>query len=209
MNYIFVHGLGQDSTSWKKTLDTMELNSHMYCPDLFSLLGTSAPNYNNLYRSFYDYCEAFSEPINLCGLSLGAVLSLNYALDRPEKVNSLILIAAQYKMPKLLLTIQNIIFHFMPKSVFLKIGTDKKNFTGLMKSMKHLDFSERLADIQCDTLILCGEKDVANKRVSKYLSAHIKEARSIIMKDAGHELNVDSSDKLSAIIDDFWGNAKS
>jgi pimeloyl-ACP methyl ester carboxylesterase len=208
MDYIFVHGLGQDSSSWKKTIDTMELSSHMYCPDLFSLLGTSIPTYNNLYRSFFAYCDDFKEPINLCGLSLGAVLSLNYALDRPEKVHSLVLIGAQYKMPKLLLTIQNILFHFMPNSVFLKIGTDKKSFIKLMKSMRHLDFTERLADIQCDTLILCGEKDAANKRASKHLSEHIKEARSIIIKNAGHELNKESSSKLSAIIDDFWIGTK-
>ena len=208
MNHIFVHGLGQDSSSWKKTIDTMELNTHMYCPDLFTLLGTSDPAYNNLYRSFLKYCDDFKEPIHLCGLSLGAVLSLNYALDRPEKVHSLVLIGTQYKMPKLLLAIQNILFHFMPKSVFLKIGTDKKLFIRLMKSMKHLDFTERLVDIQCDTLILCGEKDAANKRASKHLSEHIKGARSIIIKDGGHELNIDSSSKLSTIMDDFWSGTK-
>ncbi|WP_054703595.1 alpha/beta hydrolase [Bacillus sp. JCM 19041] len=208
MNYLFVHGLGQDSSTWKKTIDTMELNSHVSCPDLFSLLGTCDPTYNNLYRLFFEYCNDFRGPINLCGLSLGAVLSLNYALDRPEKVNSLILIGAQYKMPKLLLALQNIMFYFMPKSVFLKIGTDKERFIRLMKSMRHLDFTERLVEIQCDSLILCGEKDVANKRASKYLSKHIKEARSIIIKDAGHELNIDSSSKLSVIMDDFWSNTK-
>ena len=40
----------------------------------------------------------------------------NYAIDHPDKVNSLILIAAQYKMPKKLLSIQNTIFRFMPIS---------------------------------------------------------------------------------------------
>ena len=35
--------------------------------------------------------------LNLCGLSLGAVLALNYAIDFPKKVNSLILIAPQYE----------------------------------------------------------------------------------------------------------------
>lgn len=208
MNYIFVHGLGQNSSSWNTTIDTMELNSHVSCPDLFSLLGRSDPTYNNLYRLFLEYCDDFRGPINLCGLSLGAILSLNYALDRPNKVNSLILISAQYKMPKLLLAIQNIIFYFMPESVFLKIGIDKERCIRLMKTMRHLDFTERLVDIQCDSLILCGEKDTANKRASKYLSKHIKEACLIIIKDAGHELNIDSPRQLSAIIDNFWSRTK-
>ncbi|QKY71234.1 alpha/beta fold hydrolase [Lentibacillus sp. CBA3610] len=86
------------------------------------------------------------------------------------------------------------------------MGTDKKKFIGLAKSMKQLDFSGKLADIQCDSLIVCGEKDFANKRASRHLSKYIKGARSVIIQDAGHELNKDSASKLSVIITDFWNN---
>ncbi|MFD1363427.1 alpha/beta fold hydrolase [Lentibacillus salinarum] len=206
MDYVFIHGLGQDFSSWNKTIDNLDLNSNASCPDLFSLLGTSDPTYNNLYQLFHEYCESFKGPINLCGISLGAILSLNYAIDRPDKVNSLVLIGAQYKMPKVLLTIQNFMFYVIPKSVFLKMGTDKKKFIGLAKSVKQLDFSGKLTDIQCDSLIVCGEKDFANKRASKHLSKYIKGARSVIIQDAGHELNKDSASKLSVIITDFWNN---
>ena len=48
-------------------------------------------------------CDKENEEIVLCGLSLGAVLTLNYAIDHPDKVKALVLIAAQYKMPKKLL----------------------------------------------------------------------------------------------------------
>lgn len=50
--------------------------------------------------------------------SLGAVLTLNYAIDHPDKVKALVLIAAQYKMPKKLLKVQNMLFHLMPNSAF-------------------------------------------------------------------------------------------
>ncbi|UOQ83531.1 alpha/beta fold hydrolase [Gracilibacillus salinarum] len=205
MNYIFVHGLGQNWSSWNSTTDHLDFASNVYCPDLFSLLGTDEPTYHNLYQSFYAYCENFQDPINLCGLSLGAILSLHYAIDRPDKVNSLVLIAAQYKMPKLLLTIQNLMFYFIPKSVFLNMGTNKQQFIGLIKSMKQLDFTNRLADIQCDSFIMCGEKDFANKRAAKNLSQTIEGARFVVVEDAGHELNTDNPGKLAELVTEFWG----
>ncbi|MDY5642458.1 MAG: alpha/beta fold hydrolase [Candidatus Faecousia sp.] len=59
--------------------------------------------YSSMYAAFCDYCGGFSQSLNLCGLSLGAVLALNYAIDFPQRVNSLILIAPQYDMPKFLI----------------------------------------------------------------------------------------------------------
>lgn len=41
-------------------------------------------------------CDSFDVKIDLCGLSHGGVLALNYACVHPEKVHSLVLIATQY-----------------------------------------------------------------------------------------------------------------
>ena len=43
------------------------------------------------FESLTDIC--------LCGLSLGGVLALNYAIEHPEKIKGMVLIATQYKMP--------------------------------------------------------------------------------------------------------------
>ena len=63
------------------------------------LEGKSA-TYKELYSAFSSECDKVNDEIVLCGLSLGAVLALNYAIDHPDKVKSLVLIAAQYKMPQ-------------------------------------------------------------------------------------------------------------
>lgn len=39
--------------------------------------------------------------------------------------------------------------------------------------MKDLDFSGRLEEIRCPTLILCGEKDGANLKSARFLAGHI------------------------------------
>ena len=114
--------------------------------------------YDNLYAAFSDYCNQYDEPIDLCGLSLGGVLALNYAIQYPKKVRSLVLIATQYKMPKKLLKFQNLLFRFMPKSMFQQMGFRKADFLLLCETMMELDFNNSLliiAALQVQNLSLC------------------------------------------------------
>ncbi|ONK22335.1 hypothetical protein BLX87_16705 [Bacillus sp. VT-16-64] len=205
MTYMLVHGLGQNATSWQKVIDYMKIDSEkIVSPDLFQFIEAGKIDYRNLYHNFFDYCENQDGSIDLGGLSLGAILSLNYALDRPEKVNSLILINTQYKMPQFLLSVQNVIFQVLPNSVFKKMGLPKKDAIQLMKSMKELDFSMRLSAISCKTLILCGEKDKPNRKAAKQLSNLIMDAKLKFIQSAGHEANVDNPEGMAKIIKSFW-----
>lgn len=204
MQYIFIHGLGQNSTSWDKTISFMKNNFNPMCVDLFSLLNNKDTTYANMYNSFSDYCKNISEPLNLCGLSLGGVLALNYAIDNPERVKSLVLIAAQYKMPKEMLKFQNIIFRCMPKSVFAKMGLQKKDAIQLTNSMLDLDFTNKLTSISCPVLVACGEKDSANKKTAKFLSMNIPKAKFNLVENASHEVNIDNPQALAVILEDFY-----
>ena len=81
--------------------------------------------------------------IDLCGLSLGGILSLHYAAEHPEKVKSLVLIGTQYVMPKKLLKIQSAVFRLMPAKAFASMGFSKKDFLQLSGTMADLDLSGR------------------------------------------------------------------
>ena len=98
MKSVFLHGLGQSASSWDKTLENMGGDLRAVCPELSGFMENET-SYSALYRGFSEYCEKLGEKINLCGLSLGGVLALNYAAEHPENVNSLVLIGVQYKMP--------------------------------------------------------------------------------------------------------------
>ncbi|KMK75553.1 alpha/beta fold hydrolase [Alkalihalobacillus pseudalcaliphilus] len=204
MSYILIHGLGQNPSSWQTVIEASQLPTHTYCPDLFQLLGETDPSYENLYEKFKEDLDKKEGRIHLCGLSLGAILSLHYTIERPEKVQSLILIGAQYKMPKLILSMQNFVFQFMPNQTFSKLGINKKSFISLTNSLKELDFTQQLEKITCPTLIVCGEKDLANKPAFKHLSQTIQQAQAIMVKDAGHEINQDHPHELAKVIDGFW-----
>ena len=115
---IFVHGSGHKATSWEKTISYMTDNEDIVCPNLSSILEGKEASYENLYSSFVKYCNEFDGQIHLCGLSLGGILALNFALDFPQKVKTLVLIGTPYKVPKVAFSFQNIIFRFLPKSIF-------------------------------------------------------------------------------------------
>ena len=62
MRYIFIHGLGQNSSSWEETISYMEEMTNISHPDLFDLLKDKESTYNNLYLAFSEYIEESSEP---------------------------------------------------------------------------------------------------------------------------------------------------
>ena len=98
MENILIHGLGQDEKSWNKVIKELK-NIKVVSPNLFSLVQEKM-NYKNLYRAFSVYCNKNKDKLNLCGLSLGGILALEYAKQYPEKVNSLIIIGVPYNIPK-------------------------------------------------------------------------------------------------------------
>ena len=204
MAYLFVHGLGQTADSWAQTLSHMELRERLLCPELFSLLEGKAAGYDNLYRAFSDYCDGQPDNLHLCGLSLGAVLALHYAAEHPGKVASLVLIAPQYRGPKLLLQVQDMIFRFMPQEVFVEMGISKENFRRLNLSMGELDLSDKLGSVACPVLLLCGERDKANRKAARELKEKISGARLYFVEDAEHEINVQSPEKLAKLLMEFY-----
>ena len=201
---IFVHGSGHKATSWEKTISYMTNNEDIVCPNLSSILEGKEASYENLYSSFVKYCNEFDGQIHLCGLSLGGILALNFALDFPQKVKTLVLIGTPYKVPKVAFSFQHIIFRFLPKSIFETMAFDKKNTFALGDTMKNLDFSDRVKNIKCPTLILCGKKDSANMKSADYLSQSIRSAELKIIENTGHVVNEENPKALADILNEYY-----
>ena len=205
MKQIYLHGLGQNPDSWSKVIEQLEAAEHSMCPDLSELVQGQDTTYQNLYAAFSAMCDEIEEDICLCGLSLGGVLALNYAIEHPEKIKGLVLIATQYKMPKKLLRVQNAIFRFMPKSMFQQTGFGKSDFLKLCNTMMELDFSDSIYNVSCPTLVIYGEKDRANKNASIELANMLIDAELQVFNGVGHELNIEAPDKLEETLRVFFG----
>ena len=205
MKQIYLHGLGQNPDSWSKVIEQLEAAEHSMCPDLSELVQGQDTTYQNLYAAFSAMCDEIEEDICLCGLSLGGVLALNYAIEHSEKIKGLVLIATQYKMPKKLLRVQNAIFRFMPKSMFQQTGFGKSDFLKLCNTMMELDFSDSIYNVSCPTLVIYGEKDRANKNASIELANMLIDAELQVFNGVGHEINIEAPDKLEETLRVFFG----
>lgn len=204
MKKILVHGSGHRADSWNKAVSYMENQEDILYPDLDSILNEKEARYTNLYASFAEYCNSVQGQLDLCGISLGGILALNYALDFPDKVHSLVLIGTPHKVPKIMFGIQNMIFRFLPKSFFEHGAFDKKDTFTLGNSMKNLDFSANVQKITCPTLIICGEKDRPNLKSAHYLSEQIKDAELKIIEHTGHVMNEECPETLAKILNAYY-----
>lgn len=187
MKTIFLHGLGQTAQDWEEVIRQTAL-SEVDCPELFSLSEGEITYFgirNGLEKRYAD----ITEPFCICGLSLGALIALDYAIRHNEQVAALVLIGVQYKVPSLLIDFQNLIFRCMPNKTFDDMGMSKNDVIRLAHSMRSLDFRSGLKDIKCPVTILCGEKDRANLKASRQLAELLSQSKLRIVPGAAHELN--------------------
>lgn len=203
MKCVLLHGLGQTPQSWRSVLKDMRWDGEVETPNVFAFQGANC-TYEALYQAFQRRYEAERTPFHLCGLSLGGVMALQYALEHPEKVISLTLIGTPFRMPKGLLRLQNGIFRLLPAPFFQKMGLSKRQVLTLTRSMMGVDFRARLSQLRCPALIVCGERDRANLPASKELAALLPSAVFRPAAGAGHEVNVQAPRALSGMLCEFW-----
>ena len=201
---VFVHGSGHKADSWRETILVLDHQEDILCPELSSLLCGREASFANLRAAFARYCAQIGGPVHLCGRSRGGILALDYALEHPELVKTLVLIGTPHKVPKGTFALQNAVFRLLPKSTFASMAFDKKDTFILGNSMKDLDFSERVKDIQCPTLLLCGAKDSVNLKSARFMARHIPGAELQVIMNTGHVVNEENPRVLAKRLNEFY-----
>ena len=198
MKTVLLHRLGQTAQDWKEVVRQLS-TSNVDCPELFSATGNEI-SYSRILADLERQYSNATEPLHICGLSLGALLALDFTIRHGDEVASLVLIGAQYKVPTLLIDFQNLIFRCMPNKAFESMGLSKSSTIKLAHSMRSLDFTSQLNNIRCPVTILCGKKDTANLKASKRLKELLPQATLHIVPNAGHELNKYAPNTIAEIL---------
>ena len=96
------------------------------------------------------------------------------------------------------------LFHLMPNSAFNKMGFKKADVIKLCGTMAELDFSDSLHKVSCPVLIVCGEKDNANKKTSKELCHYLNNSYFHELMKTGHEANIEAPEELAIVLQRFY-----
>ena len=178
MKKILIHGSGHKADSWRQTVSHMAGGEDILCPELSALLRGRPASFENLSAGFAEYCGRLDGPLHLCGLSLGGILALDYALRFPERMATLALIGTPDRIPRLAFALGG--------------------------SMAGLDLGSRAEEVRCPALVLCGEKDRANLPAARRLAETIPGAELHVLPGAGHVVNEEAPAELARLLDGFY-----
>ncbi len=102
MKILFLHGLGQTSASWNKTIFSLAKTNTIYNPNVLDWVKYQPTTYQNIFRGLERYVSSFSEPVGLCGLSLGAALLSDAQIKEIDQAGHEINVTHPKELAKLL-----------------------------------------------------------------------------------------------------------
>ena len=85
--------MGQTAQDWKEVVQQLSI-SDVDCPELFSSAEDEI-SYSQILGDLEQRYSEVKEPLRICGLSLGALLAIDFAIRHEEKVASLVLIRSE------------------------------------------------------------------------------------------------------------------
>ncbi|MDR2195824.1 MAG: pimeloyl-ACP methyl ester esterase BioH [Gallionellaceae bacterium] len=90
---VLIHGWGMHSGMWDIILPALKRQGHVHCVDLPGH-GKNISARFTLDSIVNTLAETFTEPINVCGWSLGGEIALHWAQRFPQQIRKLILVAS-------------------------------------------------------------------------------------------------------------------
>lgn len=230
---LFLHGVGSDRTVWHPQLDRFGATRGAIAAD-YPGYGESDPVPDATRTDYAEAMIALLDALQIgrahvCGLSLGGIVAMLMALDHPDRIASLVLadtfavhpdgrtihdgsLAALDEMGMAGLVnsrVDRLLGDEPPEGLrdeviatMARIDPDAYRLGA--RAVWLADLSERVAAIDCPTLVLCGSADVVTPpALSDALEAAIPRARRADIAQAGHLPNAERSTAFNRIVEDF------
>jgi pimeloyl-ACP methyl ester carboxylesterase len=225
---VFIHGAGGSHLHWSPPQLRCLAGANTYALDLPGH-GQSEGQGRTSVNAYADFVAAFLETLDLeqvtlVGHSMGGATALDFALRYPEKTAGLVLVGSGARLrvaPAILDGIHQDFdaavrlicdYAFAPEtSEQLKRAslrqmrqTDPDVLYGDFAACDAFDVMDRLGEIRCPTLAICGTADrLTPPKYSTYLRANIPGAQLILIEGAGHMVMLEQPEAVSQAIADF------
>jgi 3-oxoadipate enol-lactonase len=200
---VLLHGLGTGPSGWR--------------PQLEAFPNAVAPRLDEAEETL----ERTEAPFDLCGLSLGALVALRYAGDHPERVRRLVVCAGIARLPWYFRGLQYGIagiVRVLPSARVRKglvAGLPEGNRAAALEEIGHVDARTASRTLRtaasfklerapsAPTLVLCGDRDRVNVKLSRRLAKTLPNARFELIPGAGHVANLDNPEAFNRLLREF------
>lgn len=236
---ILLHGLGATGDSWQLQFPSLvESGFRILAPDMRGFGKSSYPGGDNNPQimaedvaNFLNRMEVNS--VYMVGISMGGTIALQFALDHPTILDSLILVNTFARLrPKkisywLFYTIRfllimvlglptqarylvNKLFPYPDQEILREtffdqiIQANQAGYRSTIKSFVKFNLTKRLCEIQTPTLVVTGDRDsVVPPKTQIELVEKIPYARQIVINNAGHAVIVEKPNEFNQAVIDF------
>lgn len=225
---VLIHGSGCSADSWRYQVDGLSREFEVVAVDLPGH-GVSVPVGEPSIERYAATVRGVLRRIGrrrvfLAGHSLGGAVALQVALDHPELLKGLILVATSAYLETLALTpdvllwavatlphkFKGMFFSELVTKEALAIARDDvrrcslETVLGDFSASRKFDFRGRLGLLNLSTLILCGRDDlITPARYSERLHEEIPGSTFVQIEKAGHMLPLESPERINAAISQF------
>ncbi|MBI1866548.1 MAG: alpha/beta hydrolase [Candidatus Staskawiczbacteria bacterium] len=212
---LILHGWESNSDRWQTVGQSLSENGFkVIIPDMPGFGKSETPRTPWDFKNYVSFVEEFAKNLNienfyLLGHSFGGAIAVKVAVNIPQKLNKLFLVACscirkKTTLKKVLAKISKFVkfFSFLPyyhlaRKAFYKFIIKKSDYVytkGIMKEtyLKAIseDLSCYLSFIKVPTIIIWGDKDESTPvEYAYFINKKIGNSKLIIIPGAGHNLN--------------------
>ncbi len=225
---VLIHGSGCSADSWRYQVAGLSREFEVVAPDLPGH-GASTPTGDPSIARYALTVVALLQrsarrKVYLAGHSMGGAVALQVAVERPDLLKGLILIATSAYLDAMALTpeillwaiaalphkFKGMFFSSQVSAEALAIARDDvrrcslEAVLGDFSACRKFDFRGRLKRLSLPTLILCGGNDlITPARHSRRLHKEIAGSAIVMIQRAGHMLPLESPQRVNAAIREF------
>ena len=226
---VLIHGAGGDRLHWPPQLRRLD-GKYVYGLDLPGH-GESPGEGERTVHAYADRLIAWMEAMGIdqvvpCGHSMGGAISMTAALEYPDRIAALVLIGTGARLrvnPDILEITANegqlqaaadlvasLAFSPSASPRLIELGRERYRNAQLdtmhhdFVACDHFDVMDRLGEIECAALIICGEDDqLTPEKYSRFLADHMPQASLEIVPGAGHMVMLEKPEEVSKSIGGF------
>jgi 3-oxoadipate enol-lactonase len=235
---LLLHGLGSCASDWEHQIGALATDFRVLCCDLRGHGLSDKPEGPYSIAGFAHDVAALLEALHVerthvVGVSMGGMVALQLAADRPELVRRLVIVnsAAEVvprgwqwalvwqRLAMLRLTGMARMARMVGKRLFPRpeqrwlrdtfearfAANDKRAYTSALHAIVGWSVSERLPDIAAPALWISGDRDYTPPAVKERFVRAMPNAELRVIADSGHATPADQPEAFNRLVLEFLG----